>query len=73
MSTEEKDVAGTSTAVEKAEKDKARAIKYRSPLDTVLAMQLQPGLGMDADSTWLVRFLMSFFGWFAVLVARTSD
>ncbi|KAJ7310043.1 hypothetical protein DFH08DRAFT_899200 [Mycena albidolilacea] len=71
--TEEKDAAGTSTAVEKAEKDKARARKYRSPLDAALAMQLRPGLGVGADGAWLVRFLMSFFGWFAVLVARTSD
>jgi hypothetical protein len=59
--------------VEKAEKDKARARKYRSPLDAALAMQLRPGLGVGADGAWLVRFLMSFSGWFAVLVARTSD
>ncbi|KAJ7117990.1 hypothetical protein C8R43DRAFT_1036598 [Mycena crocata] len=32
-------------------------------------MQLRPGLGAGADGAWLVRFLMSFFGWFAVLVA----
>jgi hypothetical protein len=71
--TEEKDGAGTSTAVEKAEKDRARARKYRLPLDAVLAMQPRLGLGVSADGAWLVRFLMSFFGWFAVLVAQTSE
>ncbi|KAJ7202430.1 hypothetical protein C8J57DRAFT_1543254 [Mycena rebaudengoi] len=41
----------------------------RSPLDVALAMQLRPGMGVGAEGAWLVRFLMSFFGWFAVLVA----
>jgi hypothetical protein len=38
-------------------------------LDVALAMQLRPGMGVGAEGAWLVRFLMSFFGWFAVLVA----
>ncbi|KAF7342225.1 hypothetical protein MVEN_01810500 [Mycena venus] len=62
---------GTSTAVDK--KPAGMRARYRSPLDAALAMQLRPGLGVGADGAWLVRFLMSFFGWFAVLVARTSD
>ncbi|ETW77073.1 hypothetical protein HETIRDRAFT_411470 [Heterobasidion irregulare TC 32-1] len=37
-------------------------------LDFALAMQLRPGLGIGADPAWLVRFLMAFFGWVAVLV-----
>ncbi|KAF8201984.1 hypothetical protein K438DRAFT_1479506, partial [Mycena galopus ATCC 62051] len=48
-----------------------RRVRYRSPLDAALAMQLRPGLGVGADGAWLVRFLMSFFGWFAVLVAKS--
>ncbi|CAK5284119.1 unnamed protein product [Mycena citricolor] len=40
-----------------------------APLDAALAMQLRPGLGLGADGAWLVRFLMSFFGWLAVLVS----
>ena len=42
---------------------------YRSAvpeLDIALAMQLRPGLGIGADSAWMVRFLMTMFGWFAV-------
>ena len=42
---------------------------YRSPVpefDIALAMQLRPGLGLGADSAWMVRFLMTIFGWFAV-------
>ncbi|KAJ7714132.1 hypothetical protein B0H16DRAFT_1340854 [Mycena metata] len=45
----------------------------RSPLDAALAMQLRPGFGLGADGAWLVRFLMSFFGWFAVLVAGGQE
>ncbi|KAF8800158.1 hypothetical protein BYT27DRAFT_7043827, partial [Phlegmacium glaucopus] len=41
----------------------------RSPLDIALAMQLRPGLGVGADPAWMVRFLMSMFGWFAILVS----
>ncbi|KAJ7065032.1 hypothetical protein C8F01DRAFT_1129192 [Mycena amicta] len=43
--------------------------RTRSPLDAALAMQLRPGFGVGADGAWLVRFLMSFFGWLGVLVA----
>ncbi|KAF8552280.1 hypothetical protein OG21DRAFT_1416380 [Imleria badia] len=42
---------------------------YRSPVpefDIALAMQLRPGLGIGADSAWMVRFLMAMFGWFAI-------
>ncbi|KAJ6576792.1 hypothetical protein B0H10DRAFT_2443702 [Mycena sp. CBHHK59/15] len=45
-----------------------RARTRRSPLDVALAMQLRPGLGVGAEGAWMVRFLMSFFGWFAILV-----
>ncbi|KAF8148445.1 hypothetical protein B0H34DRAFT_737089 [Crassisporium funariophilum] len=45
----------------------------RSPLDIALAMQLRPGLGVGADPAWMVRFLMAFFGWFAVLVSGQGD
>ncbi|KAJ7161755.1 hypothetical protein C8R46DRAFT_904706, partial [Mycena filopes] len=37
-------------------------------LDAALAMQLRPGLGLGADGAWLVRFLMSFFGWLGCLL-----
>nr|GAT44912.1 predicted protein [Mycena chlorophos] len=47
--------------------------RQRSPLDAALAMQLRPGLGLGADGAWLVRFLMSFFGWLAILVAGGQD
>ncbi|KAJ7120203.1 hypothetical protein C8R44DRAFT_536156, partial [Mycena epipterygia] len=59
----------TSTALEVKAKPEAPKPRRRSPLDVALAMQLRPGLGAGADGAWLVRFLMSFFGWFAVLVA----
>jgi hypothetical protein len=36
--------------------------------DIALAMQLRPGLGIGADPAWMVRFLMSMFGWFAVML-----
>jgi len=45
----------------------------RSPLDIALAMQLRPGLGLGADPAWMVRFLMSMFGWFAILVGGNGD
>ncbi|KIY49696.1 hypothetical protein FISHEDRAFT_10859, partial [Fistulina hepatica ATCC 64428] len=43
--------------------------RKRSPIDVALAMQLRPGLGDGAESAWLVRFLMAFFGWLGVLTA----
>ncbi|KAJ6562348.1 hypothetical protein B0H19DRAFT_96020 [Mycena capillaripes] len=64
--------SSTSTGVEKKPAAAGRA-RHRSPLDAALAMQLRPGLGVGADGAWLVRFLMSFFGWFAVLVARGRE
>ncbi|KAL0946320.1 hypothetical protein HGRIS_012560 [Hohenbuehelia grisea] len=45
----------------------------RSALDIALAMQLRPGLGIGADPAWLVRFLMSVFGWFAILISGTGE
>ena len=45
----------------------------RSPLDIALAMQLRPGLGVGADPAWMVRFLMSMFGWFAILVSGQGE
>lgn len=41
-------------------------------VDVALAMQLRPGLGLDADSAWLVRFVMALFGWCAVLMSGTA-
>ncbi|TDL20689.1 hypothetical protein BD410DRAFT_790662 [Rickenella mellea] len=38
-------------------------------LDAALAMQLRPGFGLGADAAWLVRFVMSFFGWIGVLLS----
>lgn len=52
----------------------SRRRAYRSELpefDFVLALQLHPGLGMNADSAWVVRFLVTIFGWFAVGLSRT--
>ncbi|EIW74065.1 hypothetical protein CONPUDRAFT_170350 [Coniophora puteana RWD-64-598 SS2] len=49
-----------------------RAYRHAMPeLDFALAMQLRPGLGLGADPAWMVRFLMTMFGWFAV--ALTSS
>ncbi|KAI0824483.1 hypothetical protein BC628DRAFT_1503519 [Trametes gibbosa] len=49
----------------------------RQPLDIAFALQLRPGLGLGADSAWLVRFLMTMFGWMTVLIggggARRED
>ena len=45
----------------------------RSPLDIALAMQLRPGLGVGADPAWMVRFLMTMFGWFAVVVSGQGE
>ncbi|KAK0484974.1 hypothetical protein IW261DRAFT_1459809 [Armillaria novae-zelandiae] len=44
----------------------------RSPLDIALAMQLRPGLGVGADPAWMVRFLMSMFGWFVVTLSGSG-
>ncbi|KAI0326399.1 hypothetical protein GY45DRAFT_1310594 [Cubamyces sp. BRFM 1775] len=40
----------------------------RQPLDIAFALQLRPGLGLGADSAWIVRFLMTMFGWMTVLI-----
>ncbi|KAG7451512.1 uncharacterized protein BT62DRAFT_1072071 [Guyanagaster necrorhizus] len=44
----------------------------RSPIDIALAMQLRPGLGVGADPAWMVRFLMSMFGWFVVMLSGSG-
>ncbi|KAF8903980.1 hypothetical protein CPB85DRAFT_1226080, partial [Mucidula mucida] len=62
-------VASSSTAVEKKQ---ARPRVTRSPIDIALAMQLRPGLGLGADPAWMVRFLMSMFGWMVVLISGSS-
>jgi hypothetical protein len=54
----------------------ARQRAYRSPVpefDIALAMQLRPGLGLGADSAWMVRFLMAMFGWFTVLLTGKKE
>jgi len=45
------------------------AVQSRSLLDIALAMQLRPGLGAGADPAWMVRFLMSMFGWIGVTIS----
>lgn len=56
--------------------DHPRRRAYRSAvpdLDLALAMQLRPGLGIGADSAWMVRFLMTIFGWFAVVLTSNGN
>ncbi|KAJ7692844.1 hypothetical protein B0H17DRAFT_1200177 [Mycena rosella] len=72
-SAKEKDNSASSSTALEAKADARARNKRRSPLDAALAMQLRPGLGVGADGAWLVRFLMSFFGWFAVLVAGGQE
>lgn len=58
---EDKQVISTKPATNRA---------YSVPLpqlDIAFAMQLRPGLGLGSDSAWLVRFLMTMFGWMTVL------
>ncbi|KAL1692984.1 hypothetical protein GGG16DRAFT_50289 [Schizophyllum commune] len=50
--------------------------KFRFPtrpepltLDVALTMQLRPGIGVNSDPAWMVRFLMAAFGWLGVLAA----
>ncbi|KAL4264250.1 hypothetical protein AB1N83_005707 [Pleurotus pulmonarius] len=45
----------------------------RSAIDIALAMQLRPGIGIGADPAWMVRFLMSMFGWLAVLISGSGE
>jgi hypothetical protein len=42
-------------------------------LDLALAMQLRTGFGAMADAAWLIRFVMAFFGWMAVLVGGGEE
>ncbi|KIP03125.1 hypothetical protein PHLGIDRAFT_130334 [Phlebiopsis gigantea 11061_1 CR5-6] len=49
---------------------------YRAPmpeLDLAFAMQLRPGLGLGADSAWVIRFLMAMFGWMTVFVGGNAS
>ncbi|GJE96286.1 hypothetical protein PsYK624_124800 [Phanerochaete sordida] len=60
-------VAEDTDMVERPEPRRA----YRAPmpeLDLAFAMQLRPGMGMGSDPAWLVRFLMTMFGWMTVLI-----
>ncbi|KAG6335718.1 hypothetical protein ID866_3376 [Astraeus odoratus] len=53
--------------------DRRRAYRSAVPeLDIALALQLRPGFGLGADSAWMVRFLMTIFGWFAVALSGKS-
>ncbi|TFK31636.1 hypothetical protein BDQ12DRAFT_693817 [Crucibulum laeve] len=51
----------------------ARQRTPRSPIDIALAMQLRPGLGLGADPAWMVRFLMSMWGWFAIMISGSNE
>ena len=58
------------TVVTPVERDPVKAVmRSRSVLDIALAMQLRPGLGAGADPAWMVRFLMSMFGWIGVAIS----
>lgn len=61
----------TEQSVDKSD-PQARARPHRSPIDIALAMQLRPGLGLGADPAWMVRFLMSMFGWMALMISGTG-
>lgn len=61
--------AGFDPAPQPIEDVRRRAYRSVPELDIALAMQLRPGLGLGADSAWMVRFLMSIFGWFAVALS----
>ena len=45
-----------------------RARTPRQPLDIAFALQLRPGLGLGADSAWIVRFMMAMFGWMTFFI-----
>ncbi|KAF7975924.1 hypothetical protein HWV62_8192 [Athelia sp. TMB] len=49
---------------------------FRSPVpefDIALAMQLRPGLGANADAAWMVRFIMTIFGFLSVMWTNHSN
>ena len=62
-----------------SELSQSRASASRKPygaapqFDAALAMQLRPGMGVNADAAWLVRFVMAVFGWCAVLVSGRRE
>ncbi|KAM6501042.1 hypothetical protein JOM56_004056 [Amanita muscaria] len=66
-------VSATSTAVAHtvvgSRTGRRRNLMTGLPIDVALAMQLRPGFGVGADPAWMVRFLMSVFGWFAIMIA----
>lgn len=55
-------------APEMVEIQRPRPTLPRQPLDIAFALQLRPGLGLGADSAWLVRFLMAMFGWMTFFI-----
>ncbi|PIL29380.1 hypothetical protein GSI_09432 [Ganoderma sinense ZZ0214-1] len=55
-------------APEMVEVQRPRPRMPRQPLDIAFALQLRPGLGLGADSAWLVRFLMAMFGWMTFFI-----
>lgn len=61
--------AASDTAPQSIEHARRRAYRSVPELDIALALQLRPGLGLGADSAWMVRFLMTVFGWFAVALS----
>lgn len=61
--------AASDTAPQLIEHARRRAYRSVPELDIALALQLRPGLGLGADSAWMVRFLMTIFGWFAVALS----
>jgi len=61
--------AASDTAPQSIEHARRRAYRSVPELDIALALQLRPGLGLGADSAWMVRFLMTIFGWFAVALS----
>ncbi|KAI0717812.1 hypothetical protein C8T65DRAFT_640030 [Cerioporus squamosus] len=58
--------------VEMQQVQRPRQRTPRQPLDIAFALQLRPGLGLGADSAWLVRFLMAMFGWMTFLVGGNA-
>jgi hypothetical protein len=46
----------------------ARTGNAAPAIDLALAMQLRTGFGATADAAWLMRFLMTVFGWIAVFI-----
>jgi hypothetical protein len=67
----EQDTMDASSNVPKV-RSTVRRPRIRSPIDFALAMQLRPGLGFGSEAAWMVRFLMTMYGWLAVLMSGTG-